>query len=75
MKSAKFPFLAANVKNAAGKNIAKPYIIKKYKGFKVAVFGLTTKTSEIVGNPENVKDHGSSSLKFSGAEIKEDQEL
>lgn len=56
MKSAKFPFLSANVKNAAGKNIAKPYIIKKYKGFKVAVFGLTTKTSEIVGNPENVKD-------------------
>ncbi|MGE5607468.1 MAG: metallophosphoesterase, partial [Bacteroidota bacterium] len=45
MKSAKFPFLATNVKNAAGKNIAKPYIIKKYKGFKVAIFGLTTKTS------------------------------
>lgn len=56
MKSAKFPFLAANVKNKAGKHIAKPYIIKKYKGFKVAVFGLTTKTSEIVSNPENVKD-------------------
>lgn len=56
MKLAKFPFLSANVKNAFGKEIAKPYIIKKYKGFKVAVFGLTTKTSEIVGNPENIKN-------------------
>ncbi len=56
MKIAKFPFLSANVKNAAGKYIAKPYIIKKYKGFKVAIFGLTTKTSEIVANPENIKN-------------------
>lgn len=56
MKLAEFPFLAANVKNKAGENIAKPYIIKKFNGFKVAVFGLTTKTSEYVANPANIKD-------------------
>ncbi len=55
MKAADFPFLSANVKDISGKTIAKPYIIKKYKGFKVAILGLTTKTAEIVGNPENVK--------------------
>lgn len=56
MKTAKFTFLSANIKDSTGKYIAKPYTIKKYKGFKVAIFGLTTKTSEIVGNPENIKN-------------------
>jgi 5'-nucleotidase/UDP-sugar diphosphatase len=56
IKLAEFPFLAANVKNNAGKNIAKPYIIKKFNGFKVAVFGLTTKTSEYVASPANIED-------------------
>jgi 5'-nucleotidase/UDP-sugar diphosphatase len=56
MKTAEFPFLAANVKDKTGKNIAKPYIIKKFKGFKVAIFGLTAKTSEYVANPANIKD-------------------
>jgi 5'-nucleotidase/UDP-sugar diphosphatase len=56
MKQAKFPFLAANVKNKVGQYIAQPYIIRKYKGFKVAVFGLTTKTSEFLATPDLVKD-------------------
>lgn len=56
MKAAEFPFLAANVKDKAGEYIAKPYIIKKFKGFKVAVFGLTTKTSEFVADPSNIKN-------------------
>ncbi len=56
MKAAKFPFLSANVKDKTGNLIAEPYLIKKFKGFKVAVFGLTTKTSEIVATPENVKE-------------------
>lgn len=55
-KAAEFPFLAANVKAKSGKKIAKPYIIKKFKGFKVAIFGLTTKTSEYVANPANIQD-------------------
>jgi len=36
--------------------LAKPYIIREFDGFKVAIFGLTTKETEIVGNPEYIKD-------------------
>ncbi len=52
-----FPWLCANVKKENGKYMdnVKPYIIKEYEGFKVAVFGLVTKRTEIVGNPENIK--------------------
>ncbi|MBW1943860.1 MAG: 5'-nucleotidase C-terminal domain-containing protein [Deltaproteobacteria bacterium] len=53
---AHFPFLSANVKNRHGENLGRPYIIKNFKGFRVAVFGLTTKRTEFLGNPENIKD-------------------
>jgi 5'-nucleotidase / UDP-sugar diphosphatase len=56
MKNANFPFLSANVKTKDGKLITKPYIIKTFKGFKVAIFGLTTKETATVGNPDIVKD-------------------
>jgi 5'-nucleotidase / UDP-sugar diphosphatase len=56
MKQAKFPFLSANVKTKDGKNVATPYIIKSFKGLKVAVFGLTTRDTAVMGGPENVKD-------------------
>jgi 5'-nucleotidase/UDP-sugar diphosphatase len=55
MSTAKFPFLAANVKTADGKYLAQPYIIKDFKSFKVAIFGLTTRETETVGSPENIK--------------------
>ncbi len=56
MELANFPFLSANVKDADGNYIAEPYIIKEYDGFKVAIFGLTTNETDIIGNPEIVAD-------------------
>jgi len=56
MSWARFPFLSANVKNKAGMPISRPYIIKSFHGFRVAVFGLTTKDTEVIGNPAHVKD-------------------
>ena len=56
MASARFPFLAANVKTRDGKYLAEPYIIKEFEGFKVAIFGLTTRETERIGNPEHIKD-------------------
>ena len=56
MDLAKFPFLSANVKTHSGEFLAIPYIIKQFKGFKVAVFGLTTAEARITGNPDHIKD-------------------
>ena len=53
---AHFPFLSANIKTRDGRNLARPYIIKSFDGFRVAVFGLTTKRTEILGNQENIQD-------------------
>ena len=53
---AHFPFLSANVKDEYGDNLGRPYIIKNFKGFRVAVFGLTTKRTEFLGNQENIKE-------------------
>ncbi len=53
-----FPWLCANAKNKDGSLIdnVKPYIIKDMGDFKVAIFGLVTKSTMETGNPENVKD-------------------
>ncbi|MDY7036614.1 MAG: 5'-nucleotidase C-terminal domain-containing protein, partial [Thermodesulfobacteriota bacterium] len=56
MELAHFPFLSANVKAKEGKYLAQPFIIQEFAGFKVAVFGLTTKETEITGNPAVIKD-------------------
>lgn len=56
MKDATFPFLCANIKNKDGSYLAKPYIIKEINGVKVAIFGLTTSETKIVGNPKIVGD-------------------
>lgn len=52
---AHFPFLSANIKDRHGENLGRPYIIKTFKGFRVAVFGLTTKRTEFLGNQDNIK--------------------
>lgn len=54
MKDAKFPFLSANVKYKDGKYVGQPYIIKEFKGLKVAILGLTTTETKIIGNPQIV---------------------
>ncbi|MCX8057797.1 MAG: 5'-nucleotidase C-terminal domain-containing protein [Spirochaetes bacterium] len=56
MELAKFPFLSANVFTKEGKYLGKPYIIKDFKGFKVAIFGLTTNETLKIGNPSIIKD-------------------
>lgn len=56
MEESNFPFLSANIRDANGKLIATPYIIKEYDGFKVAIFGLTTKETATIGNPQIVAD-------------------
>jgi 5'-nucleotidase/UDP-sugar diphosphatase len=56
VNSVKFPFLAANVKTNEGKYLVHPYIIKKFKGFKVAVFGLTTKETLTMSAPKFLKE-------------------
>lgn len=51
MKKAEFPWLAANVKTGSG-YLGKPYIIKKYKGYKVGIFGLTTLRTLVIASPD-----------------------
>lgn len=55
MVKARFPFLSANVRTKDGNYIGIPYIIKQFDGFKVGVLGLTTKETQITGNPKNIK--------------------
>lgn len=54
--AAEFPWLCANAKKD-GKYLpnVKPYIIKDYPGFKVAVLGLVTARTAQTGNPDNIQ--------------------
>ena len=56
MELANFPFISANVRTKGGEYLAEPFIIKEVDGLKVAIFGLTTKETEVIGNPENIRD-------------------
>ena len=56
MEQASFPFLSANVRNSDGNLLTRPYIIKEFSGFKVAIFGLTTTETKAMANPEQTKD-------------------
>ena len=56
MSLAHFPFLSANIKIKDGEYLTRRYIIKKFHGFKVAIFGLTTRETLLIGNQEHIKD-------------------
>lgn len=56
MAQARFPILSANIRTTEGELIAQPYVVKDFGTFKVAIFGLTTKSTEIVGNPTHIND-------------------
>ncbi|UCG21756.1 MAG: 5'-nucleotidase C-terminal domain-containing protein [Deltaproteobacteria bacterium] len=56
MKLANFPFISANIRAKGGAYLAEPFIIREFAGLKVAIFGLTTKETEVIGNPEYVRD-------------------
>jgi 5'-nucleotidase/UDP-sugar diphosphatase len=55
--ASEFPWLCANAK-IDGKYLdnVKPYVIKEYQGFKVAVLGLVSAQTAVTGNPENIGD-------------------
>jgi 5'-nucleotidase/UDP-sugar diphosphatase len=53
---ANFPFLSANVKTKGGASLVRPYTIKRFSNFTVGIFGLTLKETEMIGNPEHVRD-------------------
>ena len=55
MELANFPFLCANIKTKEGRYLARPYVIREFKGFKVAILGLTTKETEHIGNPDHLR--------------------
>lgn len=52
MAESKFPWLSANVKRSNGKYLGNQYIIKKYKGFTVGIFGITTNRTEVIASPD-----------------------
>jgi 5'-nucleotidase / UDP-sugar diphosphatase len=56
IKASDFPWLCANAKLAGDylPNV-KPYIIKAYPGFRVAILGLVTASTAHTGNPANVQ--------------------
>ncbi len=55
IKSSEFPWLCANAKRNGNylKNV-KPYIIKEYNGFRVAIIGLVSARTAVTGNPEHI---------------------
>lgn len=55
-RMAAFAFLSANVKAPDGKTLVTPYIIKNFKGLKVAIFGITLKEARRISNPHHVRD-------------------
>ncbi len=56
MGLARFPFLAANVRTRDGRLLAPPYLIKAFDGFKVAILGLTSWTTESSADPEIIEE-------------------
>lgn len=51
MKKSKFQWLSANVKTSKG-YLTKPYAIRDYDGFRVAIIGLTTNRTLTIASPD-----------------------
>lgn len=57
IRLSKFPVISANIKHKiTNETLLKPYVIKEFSDMKVAILGLTTKTTEYTANPATVKD-------------------
>jgi 5'-nucleotidase/UDP-sugar diphosphatase len=53
ISQAKFPFVSSNIKTADGKFLGgNQYLIKKYDGFTVGIFGITTLRTKIIASPD-----------------------
>jgi 5'-nucleotidase/UDP-sugar diphosphatase len=53
---ARFPFLSANIRSANADLLVRPYVVKRFDGFKVGILGLTLKETKGIGYPDHVKD-------------------
>ncbi|MGE5842043.1 MAG: bifunctional metallophosphatase/5'-nucleotidase [Deltaproteobacteria bacterium] len=53
---ARFPFLSANIRNLNSGLLVRPYVVKRFDGFKVGIFGLTLKETKSIGYPDHVRD-------------------
>ncbi|AEF82617.1 bifunctional metallophosphatase/5'-nucleotidase [Leadbettera azotonutricia] len=50
---AKFPFVSSNIKTSDGKYLGgNQYLVKKYDGFTVGIFGITTLRTKIIASPD-----------------------
>ncbi|GHU65544.1 bifunctional UDP-sugar hydrolase/5'-nucleotidase [Spirochaetia bacterium] len=50
---AKFPFVSSNIKTSDGRYLGgNQYLVKKYDGFTVGIFGLTTLRTKIIASPD-----------------------
>ncbi|EKR8079593.1 5'-nucleotidase C-terminal domain-containing protein [Campylobacter fetus] len=63
MELSNFPWLSANVK-FENNYIAKPYIIKDFNGFKVAIMGLTTSTTKYITIPAKFDGANGEKIEF-----------
>lgn len=54
MELAEFPFISANIRLSDGGLLARPYIIKSFEDFDVAVFGLTTADTPFITHPGHI---------------------
>ena len=53
MAKANFPFISANIKTADGKFLGDcQYLVKDYEGFRVGIFGLTTRRTLLIASPD-----------------------
>ncbi len=52
---ANFPFLAANIYDSDGQRLFQPYQLFDLGGVSVAVVGFTTKSTEVIGNRDNIE--------------------
>jgi 5'-nucleotidase/UDP-sugar diphosphatase len=47
-----FPVITSNIKTADGAYLGVPYVIKKYDGFTVGLFGITTLRTQVIASPD-----------------------
>ncbi len=52
MRLATFPWISANIRKAGGKPLAAPYVVKDFEGFRVGVFGITTRRTVGIASPD-----------------------
>lgn len=49
---ATFPWISANIQKAGGKLLAPPYVVQNFEGFRIGIFGLTTRRTVQIASPD-----------------------